>query len=333
MRILILTDHLSHSMSNSFYGIAASLSRHPDVRAVWAASRSDPRNRRFFFGKAKKQLWTVNTEGLHDMSDFSRAMQEPAELFALDSFDGILLRLPRPIRKDFFPALSAAYPEKFIFNRPSGIELTSNKSFLLKFQDLCPPMKLCHNWEDIEDFARQFPIVLKPLESYGAQGLVRIDGDQVWLEIKKMKLERFRTWYEKHQTKYLAMRFLRNVRLGDKRIVVANGKVIACSLRKPPPDSWLCNVSQGGTSEPSQPEPSEERILERLGPSMRRHGIFLYGVDTLARDRKGRALSEVNTLSPGGIVPSERESGNRATQLLADEFVKVLKEAHDIKTH
>ncbi|MCB9293917.1 MAG: hypothetical protein H6559_12470 [Lewinellaceae bacterium] len=40
------------------------------------------------------------------------------------------------------------------------------------------------------------------------------------------------------------MKFLRNVRQGDKRIIVVNGEVLGAVLRLPPRGSWLCNAAQ-----------------------------------------------------------------------------------------
>ena len=88
---------------------------------------------------------------------------------------------------------------------------------------------------------------------------------------------------------------------GDKRIIVVNGNILGASLRLPPADSWICNVSLGGTSSITDVSQEEYHIVETIDPILSKMGIVMYGVDTLVGDDNKRVLSEINTTSIGGL--------------------------------
>ena len=108
---------------------------------------------------------------------------------------------------------------------------------------------------------------------------------------------------------YLAMKFLKNVSQGDKRILVVGDEVLAASLRIPAEDSWLCNVAQGGTSVAAEVSEEEYEIVRGISKKLNAEGILIYGVDTLVNDDGLRTLSEINTLSIGGFPQAEQQTG------------------------
>jgi glutathione synthase len=303
------------------YGVVRALVQHPGVSAVEVASRARPQNKKFFQGSFQGEIQVIR--GSKDFF-FPRDKQFEEKEFTshLDSYDAILLRLPRPIPQAFFAMLKTHFPENRIVNRPSGIEITSSKAFLLTFERFVVPMGLIQSPEDLISFKKQFPMVLKPLRDYGGRGLVKIEGDKASIDGKEVAWKDFFERYDKTPQPYLGMKFLKNVDKGDKRIVVAGGEILTASLRLPSEGSWLCNVAQGGTSQNSKPDQREREIVDYIDPILRKEGIFMYGLDTLVDDDGQRVISEVNTLSPGGIKASagETESAvfNRLTRKLVD---------------
>lgn len=121
---------------------------------------------------------------------------------------------------------------------------------------------------------------------------------------------------------YLAVQFLPNVTKGDKRIVVCCGEMLGAALRTPAKGQWMCNVSRGGSYSISSPDADEIDIIAAINPILRSLGVVFYGVDTLENDRGKRALSEINTLSIGGLHAMRNANGvpaiKRAGDLLWD---------------
>jgi len=116
-----------------------------------------------------------------------------------------------------------------------------------------------------------------------------------------VSFEEFAASYVENPIDYLAVKFLENVKQGDKRIVVVNGEILGASLRLPAENSWLCNVAMGGSSNMAEVESEEEEIIRLINPTLSDMGIVMYGVDTLVGDDGKRVLSEINTTSIGGL--------------------------------
>jgi len=188
--------------------------------------------------------------------------------------------LPPPIDEALLAFFSKELSNQFIINDPAAIFETGSKAFLMNFKQVSAPMKICTTIDDIVDFKTQFPIVLKPFREYGGKGLVRIDGDKVWMENKQIAWKEFLSILNKEKIEYLGVKFLKNVSQGDKRIVVVNGKVMGGSLRMPAKDSWLCNVALGGTVSQTNITEEEYQIIETVNPLLSKMGIVMYGLDT-----------------------------------------------------
>ncbi len=190
-------------------------------------------------------------------------------------------------------------------------------------------MRICTSLENITAFKEQFPIVLKPFREYGGKGIVRIDGNKVWDGKTQLTFEDFKSKLESQPIEYLAVKFLKNVTKGDKRIVAVNGKIMGASLRLPPENSWLCNVAMGGSSNLTEVDDDEIEIIKTLNPVLSKMGIVMYGVDTLVGDHGKRVLSEINTTSIGGLPQIAKLTGKplvkEATDLIWNYVAKNLK--------
>lgn len=303
LRILVLTDHRAHSVENSVYELCRSLAVQPQVKDLFIASRGNAANAPFFQQQKSERLWARRVNETFAFDPGGKIFLEKTREVSLIDFDWIWLRLPRPIPDSFFPYLLQLMPEQKIFNQPTGILETSNKSFLLQLADWCPEMKLCRSFEDIEAFQKECDIVLKPLENYGGKGVLRIRKGWVSEGRNRIALQEYAPHFEeelKHGG-YLGMRYLKNVHQGDKRIVVVNGQIIGATLRIPARGSWLCNAAQGGASHFARPDEREEEMAAAISQMLLPKGIVMFGLDTLLDDDGQRVLSEINTLSIGGI--------------------------------
>ena len=308
LTFLVLTDHSGHSDQNSLYSLVNTLVADPRSGRVDVASRGDERNADFFRGDGA-QVWGIAVDRELVYSPNGAAFQLGVHELAPLEYDVIWLRLPHPIPEAFFINLATNVPgiPPLIVNDPAGIETTSTKAFLTNFPEWTPPTRLVHTREQAEAFTREHPIVLKPLRAFGGHGILRLDRPE---DARKVSFEE----------PYLAMKFLKNVSQGDKRILVVNGKIMAASLRVPRPGEWLCNVARGGTSVSADIDPEEESMIAALAPELLGRGICFAGIDTLVDDGGKRVLSEINTLSIGGFPQAEVQTGRPILQQTIDEF-------------
>lgn len=294
---------------------------HPKCSCLDIASRAYVENKLFFDGEVQGEVMVSEAKADFSFDSTGKSYSGLNKTYVKD-YDLLFMRLPRPIPDEFLIGLSSAFKDKVIVNHPDGILKTSNKKFLLNFPELCPPMQMCNRLEDIISFSERFDVVLKPLKDYGGKGILRLsegivnDGvsNQEALPYLKAREEYIR------EEGYLAMKYLKNVVKGDKRLLVVDGEILASSLRLPSSGSWLCNVSQGGRSEIAKPETEEIEIVKEINPVLNGLGVLIYGVDTLVEDNNKRVLSEINTLSIGGFVQSQRQTGQPIIQILLDKI-------------
>lgn len=321
-RVLVLTDHTLHSDQNSLYAILDQMSVHDRCMHIDIASRGLDVNGGFFYRMQKYKLWGTRVDS--DFGYTKDGMRYGRNLVLLkpEDYDIILMRLPRPVEDEFLDWLEEVFSKATFINKPRGIKITSSKEYLLKLSDVCPDIKLCKSIDEVLSQTAKYPIVLKPLKEYGGKGLLRINGDVLDDGVKEYPtmdyLKSIETFLNTEGL--LAMKFLKNVSEGDKRILVVGGEILAASLRIPAKDSWLCNVAQGGTSVPAEVSQREKKIIQLINPKLKAEGILIYGADTLTADNGERVLSEVNTLSIGGFPQAEAQTGRPIIKLLLNKI-------------
>lgn len=323
IKVLCLTDHAKHSKENSIYALLSQLCVHNLVEKVVVASRSVVDNHSFFYEGDFENIKGVELESEFVFEKANDQFLQDSKEFKTEEFDTIFLRIARPVEDQFLLDLEEYFKGKCIINRPSGIIQTSNKSSLLHFQEVCPPVKLCYSISEIMEFASKHAIVLKPLKEYGGRGLLKIKDGVLNDGKEDHNIHEYLNGIESviEIEGYLAMKYLKNVSQGDKRLLVVGGEILAASLRLPPEGSWLCNVSAGGKSIKAEVEKEEIEIVEKIKDFMESKGILIYGVDTLVDDDGKRILSEVNTLSIGGFPQAEQQTGKPIVQNTIDKII------------
>jgi len=320
--LLVVTDHTTHTDSNSIYRLCQAMRDDPRCKDVWVCSRGLEQNKDFFGGMPDAELFAALVTNAFTFDQDGYFFHSESREIARDVIDAILIRMPQPPDPAFLFSLETIVPPSHIINRPDGIMETSSKAFLLELFHLCPEPLLCYSIEQAIVLGSKQEIVLKPLYSYGGRGLVRLSAVECWNENERHPLNEISTFLDESHFPMLATRFLKNVIMGDKRTIVVNGHILGSALRLPAPGSWMCNVAQGGRAELAVADDDELAIERVLTPLLQSKGVTFYGFDTLVDDDGKRVLSEINTLSIGGLAPlDEMSNGNilgRASKLLWD---------------
>ena len=319
-KVLVLTDHTNHSAENSLYAMLQSMRKNPNCIQIDIATRANPLNDFFFKHLMDKKLFVSTVDEKFEFSPKGKSFEAMVRRESVHDYDAIWLRMPPPLSKAFLIFLKHKYPNIIFINDPDGIYHTGSKEFLINFPEVCAPMKVCTSVADIFEFSLLHPIVLKPFRDYGGKGLVRIEGQKVWDGKEEKSFDDFFNKILHGDIEYLAVKFLKNVSQGDKRIIVVNGKIIGSSLRLPAQDSWLCNVALGGKSVATVADEDEIKIVERINPTLSKLGVVMYGVDTLMGDNGKRVLSEINTTSIGGVPQMEKQQGKPLVKQTTDEI-------------
>jgi glutathione synthase len=99
-------------------------------------------------------------------------------------------------------------------------------------------------------------------------------------------------------------RFLPEVKVGDKRIILVDGEFAGAVNRVPAADDLRSNMVRGGAAQSTELSPREREICTTLGPELRKRGLLFVGIDVI-----GGNLTEINVTSPTGIRAIARLGG------------------------
>jgi len=234
---------------------------------------------------------TLNGDPVHW---YSAAQQPPDERpQALKDFDAVLMRKDPPFDSEYFYAthlLEQAEREGArVFNQPRAVRDHPEKLSILEFPQFIGPTLVTRDAADIRRFhTEQRDIILKPLDGMGGAGIFRVKDDGLNLGSITETLNR-----EGQQT-VMVQKFLPEIALGDKRVLVIGGQPVPfCLARIPQGGEVRGNLAVGGKGV-AQPLSARDRfIAESLGPVLHSRGLLLVGLDII-----GDSLTEINVTSP-----------------------------------
>jgi glutathione synthase len=176
-----------------------------------------------------------------------------------------------------------------VFNKPAALRDHPEKLSILEFPQFIGPTLVTRDPADIRRFhAEHRDIILKPLDGMGGAGIFRVKDDGLNLGSITETLNR-----EGQQT-VMVQKFLPDIALGDKRVLVIGGQPVPfCLARIPQGGEVRGNLAVGGKGV-AQPLSARDRfIAESLGPVLHSRGLLLVGLDII-----GDSLTEINVTSP-----------------------------------
>ncbi len=219
----------------------------------------------------------------------------PPRSEALGSFDVIWMRKDPPYDIDYFfvtHLLGLVPPPTLVVNDPVGLREVTEKLFVLRYPDITPLCLISRNVAELEAFREKLggEMIIKPLGGCGGEGVFHLTpGDRNVKAILELGTQ--------HGTAYqIAQRYIPEIRIGDKRVIVVEGEPVGAVLRVPRDEESRANFHVGGTAQKAEVTPRDRVICERIGPDLRRFGIVLAGIDVI-----GEWLTEINVTSPTGI--------------------------------
>ncbi|RCS25244.1 glutathione synthase [Phyllobacterium salinisoli] len=229
----------------------------------------------------------------------------------LSEMDVVLLRQDPPFDMNYITTtllLERIHPKTLVVNDPSWVRNSPEKIFVTEFPDLMPETLITKDPQEVADFRREFgDIIVKPLYGNGGAGVFHLaDGDRNLASLLEM-------FAQMHREPFIAQRYLKDVRAGDKRIILIDGEPVGAINRVPAEHDARSNMHAGGKAEASQLTTREYEICARIGPSLRERGFILVGIDVI-----GDYMTEINVTSPTGIREIKRFGGADVAALFWD---------------
>ncbi|MEJ2528934.1 MAG: glutathione synthase [Gammaproteobacteria bacterium] len=230
----------------------------------------------------------------------------------LDNLDAILMRKDPPFDMEYIYTThileQAERQGVLVVNRPSSLRDANEKLFTAWFPQCCTSSLVTRNHRQLTNFLRQHgDIILKPLDGMGGSSVFRVRSDDPNANVIIETLTA-------HSSRYtMAQRFLPEISLGDKRILMVDGEPIPYALaRIPMPGETRGNLAAGGRGEGMALSERDYWIASQIGPTLREKGILFAGLDVI-----GDYLTEINVTSPTCIRELDKQFGlNISAQIL-----------------
>ncbi len=224
------------------------------------------------------------------------------EQINLADVDVVLLRQDPPFDMAYITTthlLERIHPKTLVVNDPRHVRNAPEKILVTEFTDLTPPTLITWDRGQIAAFRKEYKdIIVKPLFGNGGAGVFHIRPDD---ENLNSLLDMFE---QASREPVIVQKYLPEVRQGDKRIILVDGKPLGALNRVPASGEARSNLHVGGRAEKTTLTRREQEICEAIGPLLSKRGLIFVGIDVI-----GDYLTEINVTSPTCLQEIARFDG------------------------
>jgi glutathione synthase len=235
-------------------------------------------------------------------------------------FDAVLMRKDPPFDSEFFYSthlLEQAEREGArVFNSPRALRDHPEKLALMEFSQYAPPTLVTRSADDIRAFhAEHRDIILKPLDGMGGMGIFRVGADGMNLGSITETLN------QDGATSVMVQRYLPEIVLGDKRLLLIGGRVAPFVLARIPQGGEVRGNLAAGGKGVAQPLSDDNRaVAEAIAPVLAARGLLLVGLDMI-----GNQVTEINVTSPTCFQEIHDQTGFDVPAMFVDALEAALK--------
>ena len=220
---------------------------------------------------------------------------DKSEWVNLAEVDVVLMRQDPPFDMHYITAthlLETIADKTLVVNDPRGVRNAPEKIVVAtRFAHLLPPTLISRDPRAIAEFrATHGAIIIKPLYGSGGAGVFLLkegDGNVTSVVETLLAVDR---------SPLMIQRYLAEIKHGDKRIIMLDGKPIAALNRLPAKGEVRANLHVGGQEAHAELDEADLRITAAIGDFLVDEGLLLCGIDVI-----GGYLTEINNTSPTGL--------------------------------
>lgn len=216
-----------------------------------------------------------------------------------------------PVDRDYIVATQIldVCQRTIVLNRPVSIIAFNEKLLATQFADLMPPTRVTRRIGELRAFMAEQggEMIVKPLDGKGGEGIFHLHAEDRNLSSILEQATRFGT------RAAMAQAYLPEIRTGDKRILLLEGEPIGAVLRVPAEGESRANLHVGGAAAKAPLDDDDRRIVSRVGPFLKEHGLFFVGIDVI-----GGRLTEINVTSPTGVQEIDALDDTKLEALVLD---------------
>ena len=176
-----------------------------------------------------------------------------------------------------------------IINNPTAIRNISEKLYSSFFLKYMPKTIFSKDLKEIKTFYKaNKKIIIKPIHSFGGNDIHLIKGS-----FKNKLIIKF---IKKHGH-IMCQKFIPNIKYGDKRVFLINGKICGAISRIPKKGSFLSNMSKGAKPTLTKLTKIENKISNVIAKDLKKENIYFAGIDFIDQKLNG----DINVTSPTGL--------------------------------
>lgn len=268
-------------------------------------------------GRVMARIAPLKVERKHG----AHAALGPLELIDLATLDIILMRQDPPFDMAYITAthlLEHIHPQTLVVNDPVHVRNAPEKLFVTHFNELMPPTLISSRREEILAFRDSWKdIIVKPLFGNGGAGVFHAGPED---ENLNALLELFT---QLSSEPIIVQKYLPEIRQGDKRIILIDGKPAGAINRIPAKGEARSNLHVGGKAEKATLSKRDQEICAAIGPALQDKGLTFVGIDVI-----GPYLTEINVTSPTGLQEINRFDGVHLERDLWDAIERRFHDEH-----
>ena len=176
-----------------------------------------------------------------------------------------------------------------IINNPTSIRNISEKLYSSYYQRFMPKTIFTKDLKEIKNFYQiNKKIIIKPIHGYG--------GNDIHLMQDSFKNKLIINFIKKHGH-IMCQKFLPNIKHGDKRVFLINGKICGAISRIPKKGSFLSNMSKGARPTLTKLSEIENKISNIVAKDLKKKDVYFAGIDFIDQKLNG----DINVTSPTGL--------------------------------
>ena len=204
-----------------------------------------------------------------------------------------------------------------IVNDPQALRDANEKFFTEAFPEFSPKCVISRNQDQIRKFAKSLDkVIIKPMDGMGGESIFQTSKNDKNLNVI------IETVTKNGTRTTMAQEYIPEIKDGDKRILIVNGKPVPYSLaRIPSKEDFRGNLAKGGTGEARPLTQHDFKICEVVGPKLKEMGIIFAGIDVI-----GKHLTEVNVTSPTCIRELDSYFNINIAGQMFDEIENIINE-------
>ena len=261
------------------------------------------------------EVYTLSSQVSFNIKDPKNFKINNKKILKLSNMKIVFVRQDPPFNMSYITSLHILElldsKKTRVVNDPKGIRNSPEKFFIFDFPKLMPPTIVTRSKNEVIEFLKKYKkAIIKPLYGNG--------GESVFLISKKdLNLNQIiESFLVVNKEPFIVQKYLPEIKKGDKRIILVNGKPVGAVSRVPKKNEIRSNIHVGGSAKKVSISMSDQVICDAIGPELKKRKLLFVGIDVI-----GQYLIEINVTSPTCIKEIKQLSNVDIAKIIWDELV------------